>query len=565
MHERCRRPKEDNEGDYDINPFNMADGDDSSENLDPPRRQRDDDSDRPRRRRNHTREKRDDVKVDVPDFDGKAQGDAFMEWLLTVERIFEFKNYSEEKKVKITAIKFKGYASLWWDNLKQEREREGRDKIRTWERMKRELRRHFLPDTRAISDVIRLQPYWTFNDVRKLAINIEQQQKEPKKLYSKKDYYNHGSISGSGGNSKVIHKGNSSNSSSKDDEMKPQGDITRRRCFKCQGFGHVQDDCPNRKAVMLVDEEDNSNHEDNPPIEEVNEEDEDVYVEPDEGDMLVFQSILNIEHEDEESLQREDLFHTRCTSHGKVCPVIIDGGSCTNVVSKDIVTKFSLETEIYKDHIWCDVVKMDACHLLLGRPWQYDKRAFHDRYCNTYSFIIDGRKIVLTPLHPKELSKRAKTMSDMLMNRSQIIGHINKGEPLYIEISMEDSQDEEHELDTRAKKLLAKFDDMISEDVSLELPPMHDIQYQIDLIPGASFPNKETYMMNPTQQDKLQRQVEELLERGLILESLSPYVVPALLVPKKNGTWRMRVESRAINTITIKYLFPIPRLDDLFD
>ncbi|XP_075100162.1 uncharacterized protein LOC142176418 [Nicotiana tabacum] len=188
----------------------------TSKNSDPPRRQEFDESDRPKRRRNHTREKRDDVKVDVPDFDGKAQEDAFMEWLLTVERIFKFKDYSEEKKVKIAAIKFKGCASLWWDNLKREREREGRGKIRTWEKMKRELRRRFLPDMykqanylkfrnfrqgdqtvedytrefeylmikcdapepeeqtiaryisglrRAISDVIRLQPYWTFNDV----------------------------------------------------------------------------------------------------------------------------------------------------------------------------------------------------------------------------------------------------------------------------------------------------------------------------------------------------------------------------------------------------------------
>jgi len=113
--------------------------------------------------------------------------------------------------------------------------------------------------------------------------------------------------------------------------------------------------------------------------------------------------------------------------------------------------------------------------------------------------------------------------------------------------------------------LLQEFEDLFPKDDPHGLPPFRGIEHQNDFVPGASLPNRLAYRTNPIEIKEIESQVNELLEKGWVQKSLSPGVVPVLLVPKKDGKWRICCDCRAINNITIKYRHPIPRLDDMLD
>ena len=82
-------------------------------------------------------------------------------------------------------------------------------------------------------------------------------------------------------------------------------------------------------------------------------------------------------------------------------------------------------------------------------------------------------------------------------------------------------------------KFLNEYKDIIVDDIPNGLPPIRSISHCMDLIPGDSFPNKAPYRLTPTENEKLNRQVHELLEKGLIREILSPCVVPIVLAVRR--------------------------------
>lgn len=103
------------------------------------------------------------------------------------------------------------------------------------------------------------------------------------------------------------------------------------------------------------------------------------------------------------------------------------------------------------------------------------------------------------------------------------------------------------DLPRQIKELLEEFKDVFPDELPKWLPTIHGIEHQINLVPGASLPNRPAYRCNIEEAEEVQRQVGELLKKGYVRESLSLCSVPTLLVPKKNGIMRMCMDSRAIN------------------
>jgi hypothetical protein len=112
---------------------------------------------------------------------------------------------------------------------------------------------------------------------------------------------------------------------------------------------------------------------------------------------------------------------------------------------------------------------------------------------------------------------------------------------------------------------LEEFLDVMPDELLEDLPPRRRVDHAIEVIPGVEPPAKAPYRMSHEELKELKVQLEELLAKGYIKPSKSPYGAPVLFVHKKDGTLRMCVDYRALNKATMKNRYPLPRIDDLFD
>nr|GFC77150.1 putative reverse transcriptase domain-containing protein [Tanacetum cinerariifolium] len=97
------------------------------------------------------------------------------------------------------------------------------------------------------------------------------------------------------------------------------------------------------------------------------------------------------------------------------------------------------------------------------------------------------------------------------------------------------------------------------------LPPTQPVKFQIDLVPGAAPVARVPYRLAPSEMKELAKQLKELSDKGFIRPSSSPWGAPVLFVKKKDGSFRMCIDYRELNKLTVKNRYPLPRIDDLFN
>ncbi len=114
------------------------------------------------------------------------------------------------------------------------------------------------------------------------------------------------------------------------------------------------------------------------------------------------------------------------------------------------------------------------------------------------------------------------------------------------------------------KRVLNEFPDVMPEELTEDLPPRRQVDHEIEVMPGVAPPAKAPYQMSHEELKELKVQLEKLLTKGYIKLSKWPYGAPVLFVHKKDGTLRMCVDYRALNKVTVKNQYPLPRID-LFD
>ncbi|GKB45279.1 putative reverse transcriptase domain-containing protein [Tanacetum coccineum] len=198
-------------------------------------------------------------------------------------------------------------------------------------------------------------------------------------------------------------------------------------------------------------------------------------------------------------------------------------------------------------------IKLGSFDVVIGMDWL---SKYHAR-------IICDEKVIHIPINGETLIIRG----DQSKTRLSLISciktkrYISRGCQVFVIQVMEKKSDEKRLEDI---PVVREFPEVFPEDLP-GLPPVRQVEFQIDLIPGTTPVARAPYRLAPSKMQELSNQLQELSDRGFIRPSTSPWGAPVLFVKKKDGSFRMCIDYWELNKLTVKNRYPLPRIDDLFD
>ncbi|GJX37096.1 putative reverse transcriptase domain-containing protein [Tanacetum coccineum] len=218
---------------------------------------------------------------------------------------------------------------------------------------------------------------------------------------------------------------------------------------------------------------------------------------------------------------------------------------------------------------------------LLGHPFNIDLMPIElgsfdviigmDWLAKNHAVIVCDEKIVRIPYGNEILIVQGDKGAKEKKSKLSIIScekaqkYIEKGCQLFLaQVTVKENKDKSEEKRLEDVPTVQDFPEVFPEDLP-GLPPTRQVEFQIDLVPGAAPVARAPYRLAPSEMEELSTQLQELSDKGFIRPSSSPWGAPVLFVKKKDGSFRMCIDYRELNKLTVKNRYPLPRIDDLFD
>ncbi|GJT42287.1 putative reverse transcriptase domain-containing protein [Tanacetum coccineum] len=212
-------------------------------------------------------------------------------------------------------------------------------------------------------------------------------------------------------------------------------------------------------------------------------------------------------------------------------------------------------------HVDLMPVEMGTYDVIIGMDW-----------LTKYQAVIDcAKKIVCIPFGSEILifhgdgsrNKRGTRLNIISCTKAQ--KYLLQGCHLFLaHITIKETGDKSKKKQLQDVPIVKNFPEVFPEDLP-GLPPTRQVEFHIDLVPGAAPVARAPYRLAPSEMKELADQLQELSDKGFIRPSSSPWGAPVLFVKKKDGSLRMCIDYRELNKLTVKNRYPLPRIDDLFD